>query len=302
MIRRVIRHLQVFVTTLGDFARDPTGTILTVAVIGITLALPTGLYVGLANLKRFSASWHPNGALSVYLHRAASGRGERIAAQIARLPDVRRVAYVSPANGLRAFRRLSGLGATITALHHNPLPPVVLVTPTTASPAALATLLRTLRARPDVALVQSNLRWLERLDAVLALGRRLVWIIGGLLGLAVVLILGNTIRVAVVNRAAEIEVIRLVGGTDGFIRRPFLYAGTLQGALGALCAYILVEAALALLDGPLRALLALYASTGTLYGLSAAGLVQLVAGGGFLGWLGARLAVSRELRKGLAAR
>ncbi|MHB1566375.1 MAG: permease-like cell division protein FtsX [Acidiferrobacter sp.] len=297
MIRILTRHLQVFITTLGDFARDPVGTVLAIAVIGITLALPAGLYVGLANLERLGAGWHRGGALSVYLHRAVGDRGAAVAAQIGQLPGVRRVAYVSPAAGLRTFRRLSGFGATIAVLHHNPLPPVVLVTPQAGTPAALATVIRRLRALPDVALVQSNLRWLERLDALLALGHRLVWIVGGLLGLAVILILGNTVRVAVMNRATEIEVIRLVGGTDGFIRRPFLYAGTLQGALGALCACLLVEISMALLDGPAHTLLGLYARTDHLQGLSAAAFVRLIAGGGLLGWCGARLAVSRQLRK-----
>ena len=220
-----------------------------------------------------------------------------MATNISRLPDVRHVVYVSPAAGLAVFRRLSGFGAALTALHTNPLPPVVLVTPRTETAHALAQLTRALRRVPGVALVQSDLHWLERLQAGLALGRRLAYLLTGLLAIAVLLILGSTIRVAVMNRTTEIEVVQLVGGTNRFIRRPFLYAGALQGALGGFVAFLVVEIAALVLDGPARHLAKLYGSAYHLAGLGLHGLGWLLLGGAALGWTGSYLAVNRELRR-----
>lgn len=290
------RHAQVLLATMGDLVREPVASALAIAVIGITLALPAGLFTALANVERLSEGWHQSAAFSVYLHRQTPAP-RQVADTIGHLPGVKAVAYVSPAAGLAMFRRLSGFGASLATLHSNPLPPVVLVTPRHATAAALARLTQNLRTVPGVAAVQSDLHWLERLQAGLALGRRLAILLTALLGLAVLLILGNTIRVAVMNRATEIEVIQLVGGTDTFIRRPFLYAGAMQGALGALVAFLLVETAVLILDDPTRHLAALYGSSYHLQGLGLHGLLWLVVGGAMLGWTGSRLAVGRELRR-----
>ncbi|HUW97657.1 MAG TPA: permease-like cell division protein FtsX [Acidiferrobacter sp.] len=290
------RHLQVLVATLGDLVHSPTATLLTVLMIGVTLALPAGLYVGLLNLEQLSHGWHRGGSLSVYLQKGAAG--QNVAATISRMKGVQSARYISPEQGLQEFEKRSGFGDALATLHHNPLPGVVVVTPDSVSPKTLATLVDALKAAPDVAHVQSNLAWLERLDAALAFGHRLVIILSGLLGLAVVLILGNTTRVAVVNRATEIDIIRLVGGTDAFIRRPFLYAGALTGGLGALCALLLLELSLMLLSGPIHRLDTLYASHYTLVGLGLGRALKLLAFGTVFGWLGARLAVGRQLRLG----
>ena len=290
------RHLQVLVTTLGDLVRNPAGTLLTIAMIGVTLALPAGLYVGLLNLKQLSHGWQRGGSLSVYLKKGVSGQAIMAATQ--RLPGVRQARYISPQQGLQEFEKRSGFGSTLTTLHQNPLPGVILVTPQGTTPQALTALAARLQSETGVAHAQSNLAWLERLDAALALGHRLVMILGGLLGFAMILILGNTTRVAVVNRATEIDIIRLVGGTDAFIRRPFLYAGALTGGLGALCALLLLEISLLSLSGPVHTLDTLYASHYSLKGLGAEQALKLLGLGTLLGWLGARLAVGRQLRQG----
>ncbi len=288
------RHIQVFLATLGDLIRHPGASFLTIAMIGVTLALPAGLYVGLLNLKQLSHSWDRGGALSVYLHRGASGQAA--VAAMRRLPGVQSVRYISPRQGLREFEQQSGFGRTLTALHENPLPGVVVIR-TPSSPQALTALVAALRTEAGVAHVQSNLAWLERLDAALALGHRLVMILGALLGFALILILGNTTRVAVVNRATEIDVIRLVGGTDAFIRRPFLYTGALLGGLGGVCALILLELSLLLLHDPVHNLAHLYASKYSLTGIGGGDALKLVVIGTILGWIGARWAVGRQLRQ-----
>lgn len=289
------RHLQVFITTLGDLARSPAATILTVAMIGVTLALPTGLYVGLLNLQRFSHGWRGQGSLSVYLKRGVSGT--HVTRALRRMAGVRSAYYISPAKGLQQFEAQSGLGRVLGVLHGNPLPGVVEVTPKAATAKPLTRLATRITSLKGVAHVQSNLAWLERLDAALALGRRLVVVMATLLGLALILILGNTTRAAVASRATEIDIIGLVGGTQAFIRRPFLYAGALTGALGALCALFFIEVALLALSGPVDTLDALYASHYALSGLAAHQAFTLVGLGGGLGWIGARIAVGLQLRK-----
>lgn len=288
------RHAQVLLATLGDLVRHPGTAVLTIAMIGVTLALPAGLYVGLLNLKQLSQGWDRGGALSVYLHRGASGQATLAA--VKRLPGVQSARYISPQQGLQEFERQSGFGRTLAVLHENPLPGVVVIR-TAGGPRALTALVARLKTQSGVAQIQSNLAWLERLDAALALGHRLVTILGALLGFALILILGNTTRVAVVNRATEIDIIRLVGGTDAFIRRPFLYAGAVLGGLGALCALILLELSLLLLHGPVHTLDLLYGSKYSLTGMGLENALKLVLIGTALGWIGARWAVGRQLRQ-----
>lgn len=289
------RHAQVFMRTLGDFARSPTATALTVVLIGVTLVLPTGLYVGLLNLQRLTLGWQPRGSLSVYL--AKHGSDSATMAVIRRIPGVAAVRYISPAEGLREFVATSGLGATAVAFrHHNPLPGVVVVTPAEDAAAQMARLAAQLKAVSGVVHVQSNLAWVERLDAALALGHRLVVILAAALGLALILIIANTTRAAVANRADEIAVVSLVGGTNAFIRRPFLYAGALTGGLGALCALILLEVAFLALDGPIAALDRAYGAHYHLLGPDLGQALEFLGAGALLGWLGARIAVERALR------
>ena len=289
------RHMQVFMRTLGDFARSPAATLLTVVLIGVTLVLPIGLYVGLLNLQRLTAGWQPRGSLSVYLAKGVSHTAT--IAAIRRVPGVATVRYISPAEGLREFSATSGLGTAAVAFqHHNPLPGVAVVTPKGGTPANVARLATELKVMPGVAHVQSNLAWIERLDAALALGHRMVVILATALGLALILIIGNTTRAAVASRADEIAVVGLVGGTNAFIRRPFLYAGALTGGLGALCALILLEVAFLALDGPIAALDRAYGAHYHLLGPDLSQALGLLGGGALLGWLGARIAVGRALR------
>jgi cell division transport system permease protein len=294
-----LRHLQVFFYSLGELVRAPFASLMSISVIGITLALPSGLYLMIDNIQRVSTGWDGQPKISLFLKRdadekAAKGLGERIR----RLSSVAAVQYVSPAQALAEFRRLSGFGETLDALGYNPLPPVLIVQPASGfnDPDKLETLVAELGRNADVDLAQLDLEWVKRLYALLQVARRAVWILASLLGLAVVLIIGNTIRLAVLNRRDEIEVIKLVGGTDAFIRRPFLYAGVFQGLLGASLAWLLVSGALAMLAAPIGHLASLYASSFRPRGLDISGVGLLLAAGLLLGWLGSRIAVGRHLQ------
>jgi cell division transport system permease protein len=295
----LLRHVQVLLATLGQMARAPLATLLTLTVIGITLALPSGLYVMLDNLERVSAGWDRGAQASLFLKRNVTEAGaHKLARQIRAMPSVAGIDYISRETALTEFKKLSGFGTALNALDSNPLPAVLVVRLTVADdPAAVESLMATLAGLPGVDLAQLDIEWLRRLAALLQLAARAVTILAALLSLAVLLIVGNTIRLAVVNRQTEIEIIQLVGGTPGFVRRPFLYSGLLQGLLGGLLAWLLVETSLLLLSGPARELAGLYGSGFALIGLGVDQGLSVAVAGGLLGWLGARLAVGWQLRQ-----
>ena len=294
----LLRHAQVLLATLGQMARAPLATLLTLTVIGITLALPSGLYVMLDNLERISAGWDRGAQASLFLKRNVTEAGaHKLAQQIRAMSSVTGVDYISREAAFAEFKKQSGFGAALNALDSNPLPAVLIVRLAVDNPAAAESLMTTLAHLPGVDLAQLDIEWLRRLAALLQLAERGVVMLAALLSLAVLLIIGNTIRLAVVNRRTEIEIIQLVGGTPGFVRRPFLYSGLLQGLLGGLLAWLLVEASLLLLSGPARELAGLYGSSFALTGLGAEQGLSLAMAGGLLDWLGARLAVGWQLRQ-----
>lgn len=295
----LLRHIQVLLAALGQMARAPLATLLTLTVIGITLALPSGLYVMLDNLERLSAGWDRGAQASLFLKRNVTEAGaQKLAQQIRAMPSVATVDYISREAAFAEFKKQSGFGAALNALDNNPLPAVLVVRLSAGdTPAAVEPLMATLAGLPGVDLAQLDIEWLRRLAALLQLAERAVTILAALLALAVLLIIGNTIRLAVVNRQTEIEIIQLVGGTPGFVRRPFLYSGLFQGLLGGLFAWLLVEVSLLLLGGPARELAGLYGSSFALTGLGAEQGLSLALAGGLLGWLGSRLAVGWQLRQ-----
>jgi cell division transport system permease protein len=298
MINYLLRHVQVLLATFGQMARAPLATLLTLTVIGITLALPSGLYVMLDNLERLSVGWDRGAQASLFLKRNVTEAGaHKLAQQIRAMSSVASVDYISREAAFAEFKKLSGFGTALNALDSNPLPAVLVVRLSVGdNPAAVESLMATLARLPGVDLAQLDIEWLRRLAALLQLAGRAVAMLAALLSLAVLLIIGNTIRLAVVNRQTEIEIIQLVGGTPGFVRRPFLYTGLLQGLLGGLLAWLLVETSLLLLSGPARELAGLYGSSFALTGLGVEQGLLLALAGGLLGWVGSRLAVGWQLR------
>ena len=292
------RHAYALRVTVSQLLRAPLSTLMTIGVIGITLALPTGLYLLIANLERMSAGLDAGGQISLFLKRDTSeAAAQRLAERIQRMRAVERVEYISRDQALAEFKRLSGFGEALNLLDRNPLPSVITVYPTrTSRPEAVEALLRDLRAIDAVESAQLDLDWVRRLHALLALGERVVLILAGLLGLAVLLTVGNTVRLAILNRRDEIEVMKLMGGTNAFIRRPFLYSGVLQGLLGAAAAWLVIALVLALLEGPIADLAALYGSEARIQGLSPRATSYLLGAGALLGWLGSRISVGRHLR------
>lgn len=292
------RHAQVLRATLVQLVRTPLASAMTIGVIGITLALPTGLYVLIANLERMSAGIDAGGQISLFLKRDTSdAAAQKLAERVQRMRAVARVDYISREQALAEFKRLSGFGDALGLLDRNPLPAVLTVHPNKgANPEAVEALLRDLRALDAVESAQLDLEWVRRLRAILGLAQRAVFVLAGLLGLAVLLTVGNTVRLAILNRRDEIEVMKLMGGTNAFIRRPFLYAGFLQGLLGASAAWLILALVLWFLEAPMAELAALYGNDLRIEGLTRTGTAYLLTAGALLGWLGSRISVGRHLR------
>jgi len=222
----LLRHLQVALSSLGRLARTPLPSLMTAAVIGIALALPTGLHLLLQNLQQLSGSWDGAATISLYLQREIrEERAKELMGQLGMRPDISRVRLIGREQALQEFRQLSGFGAALDTLQENPLPAVLVIEPDALhrDPQAAENLRLELQQLPEVKLAQLDLQWVQRFQAISRIAGRLVLVIGSLLAAAVLLIVVNTIRLEIQNRQAEIEITKLVGATNAFIRRPFLY-------------------------------------------------------------------------------
>ena len=297
--RYLTSHLQNLVAALGRLARQPVSAILTVAVIGIALALPAGLRVLVSNARNLSGSWESAVDFTVYLELAADEqRARQLADQILKRADVAAVELITQTAALEEFRAYSGFGDALKALDANPLPHALVVRPNTSGDASpdINALAADLEGLGDIAFVQLDTAWVDRFRAILEIARRSVDIATLLLALAVVIVIGNTIRLEINSRRQEIEVMKLVGGSDGFVRRPFLYLGFWYGFGGGLLAWLVLLTGLTLLAGPVAQLAGLYGSGFVLKSLGIREVLALIAGGAALGWFGAGIAAARHLR------
>jgi len=295
----LLRHRQSFVLAWRQLAARPLASLMTAAVLGIALALPAGLHVLLANARAVTSGWDGATQFSLFLKpNVGEARALALASELRTRHEIASVRYVSAEEALAEFRRLSGFGEALDALEGNPLPAVLVIKPTLRAntPESVADLAKQLGTRSEVDFAQLDVAWVQRLYALMEMANRGVWILGAMLGLAVLLVVGNTIRLAIQNQRDEIVITKLIGGTDAFIRRPFLYAGLWYGLAGGALALAIVHGALWLLDGPAAQLALLYHSDFTLRGLGVNGLLTTLFAGGLLGLLGSWLAVGRHLR------
>lgn len=290
-------HRANFVGAVARLAGQPFASLLTILVIATALALPAGLRVAVNNADAVSESWQSAADFTVYLKMDVSEETARqTALSIEQRADVAGVTVIDREAALAEFRARSGFGEALEALDGNPLPHTLVVHPAGGLETDVEALGQAIAALPQAELVQVDTAWVTRLRAMLALAGRLVDFATVLLGLAVAIVVGNTIRLEINNRSVEIEVTKLVGGTDAFIRRPFLYLGLCYGLAGALVALLVVGVGLLLLGPPVQRVAELYGSTFSLAGLSLAESGVLLGGGAFLGWAGAGLAAARHLR------
>jgi len=273
MVSYFVHHLRVFIASLGELTRHPMATLMTTAVIAIALALPTGLYLALNNIGGLSAGWDGSTQISLFLHtRVSEKKAQTFAKRLQRHNEIDKVKLISKKQGLEQFRELSGFGDALEFLDDNPLPIVLVVQPI-VDPQRPDKITHLVKELEDEKLVE----------------------LASLLGLAVLLVIGNTIRLDIQNRRAEIEVAKLIGASNAFIRRPFLYTGLWYGLIGGLMAWLLTALSLSFLEGPVQKLAVLYHSTFQLSGLEGSNILVLIGISCGLGLLGSWLAVGRHL-------
>ena len=292
------RHAQALLGTIGRLTRQPLASLFTMLVIALALALPASLWVFVANARAAVGGFANTVELTVYLQpEVPLDKAQQLARSARERSGVQAVTLVSAAEGLAEFREYSGFGAALEALEGNPLPHVLKVRPATQGMGVteIAALQSYLEAWPEVDSVRSDTAWVERLRAILDLVARLTSVASVVLGIGVLAVIGNTIRLEINARRAEIEVTKLVGGSNAFVRRPFLYAGLLYGLGGALTAWLIVSVAVAVLAGPATALASTYGRRFELLGLDARAILAVLISGMLLGLVGAWISSARHL-------
>ncbi len=293
-------HRNSLIESLKRLLLTPVQTLMTSAVVAIALALPVTLLLAMENVNQLGTTWDANPKISVYLNsRAKEAAIEQLVSKVESFDGVESVLFLSPHDALEDFQKFSGFGSALDALDQNPLPPTLVVSPRldASEPGRLRELGDKLSAEAIVDDVSLDMDWVRRLQEIMHLGKKIVLALAVLLGVGVLLAIGNTIRLAIENRREEILVTKLVGGTDGFVRRPFLYCGGWYGVFGGIMASIIVMIAYMSVTPSVQRLASLYQSEFTLKGLDLALIVKLVGLACLLGWLGAWLAVSRHLRQ-----
>ena len=294
----LLHHLKSMLFSLDKIYQAPTTTIMTVAVIGITLSLPGGFYLFLKNIDAISGDFRSSSQISLYLDLGVSEKQARaLEKRIANTADVTSTRFISRESSLEEFRQNSGFGKSIDTLSSNPLPHTIIVEPVEADTFTVRNLLKSLQAMPEVEIAKLDTEWLERLYTIIEIAKRSVIIITILFAFAVLLIIGNTIRLDIQNRYQEIVVTKLIGATDAFIRRPFLYGGVWYGLLGGIISWLIVEIGYLAIAGPLERLNLLYQSDMNLITFSFHDFIILITSSTLLGLAGSWIAVARHLNQ-----
>ena len=293
--KRFFQHHQAVASdSLHRLLLDPVATGMTWAVIGVALALPLCLTLLVINLQQLAPGLEQVAQITLYLDSEQAG--ESLRDELADRADIRSMDYIGPEAALAEFEAQSGFGEALAGLDDNPLPPVLVVTPESLDNQALRNLLVDLESRAGVDSASLDLEWVQRLNSILTLIQRLTLALAALLCVGVLLVIGNTVRLAIENRRAEIVVVKLVGGTDAWVARPFLYTGFWYGVGGGLLACLVAWLGLWLMSGPASRLAGLYEESFRMQGLGPSTLLLVLVGAGLLGWFGAQIAVLRHLR------
>jgi len=293
-------HRTTFSTTLQKMAREPIQTTLTVVVIAIALALPSAMFLALHNVQQLSSGFESSAQITVFVEKETNSQQvAQLGKQLNDLPEVSATIFISADQALEEFRVLSGFGSALQYLDDNPLPAVFLVQPTMSGATDLKQAQQLLKAIDQFAAVediQVDMLWIQRLATITEVSKKLVLAMGIALGIGVLLVIGNTIRLAIQNRREEIIVVKLVGATDAYVRRPFLYTGLLLGLFGGVMASMLLLGSFFWIGRSVAVLADLYQSQFQLVGPGLSGILVLCLLGASIGLAGAWIAVMQNLR------
>ena len=292
-------HARCMANSLLRLLRTPLSSALTIAVLAIALALPGGLYILSQNLLSLSDHWDTDTQITLYLHMDITDqKAETLSKQLANDTHFSHVKFLSRAHSLEEFREMAAFRSALEYISDNPLPAVILLTPAASLSAQKLEEIRVqLLDKPEIELAQLDVEWVKRLRGIIQVLQHAVTIIAAILAIAVILVVGNTIRLEIENRRDEIIITKLFGATHAYIRRPFLYDGLWYGLLSGVLACALILFALHLLNESIIRLITLYGSDldpghpGMLF------IAGITLSGALLGYLGAWTAVSLHLYK-----
>ncbi len=295
----ITRHVSTAVGSLGRLARQPFASLMIILVIAVTLAMPAAVNLVVKNARSVSGSWDNALDFSVFLKQEVSvSEAEALARLIRQRADIETVEFVSADDALAEFKRQSGFAEALDQLPDNPLPHTLVVRPSAGNTSASLILLQEeIGNLPESDFVQVDTEWVQRFHAILDIVRQAISIGAVLLGVAIVVIIGNTIRLDIENRREEIEVTKLIGATNAFVRRPFLWTGFWYGLFGGLLALALVYYGLFMLEGPVAKLSGLYQSNIALASLDLKEGAAIVGIGVFLGLFGSWFTAARHMRR-----
>jgi len=293
------RHVGTAAAAFGRLAKQPFSSLMTILVIGVTLALPAAMHLVIKNAQSISASWDNALDFSVYLKADTSSEdAQRLADIIGQRADVAQVTLISAEDAMADFREHSGFGEALDHLTVNPLPHTLVVRPSDANTElSMGLLNEELGNLPEADFVQVDTEWVQRFHAMLDILQRAIAMGAGLLGAAILVIIGNTIRLDIQNRREEIEVTKLIGASNAFVRRPFLYTGVWYGLGGGILALALVLYGLFALKDPVARLAGLYNSSFEVLALDFLESGMIIATGVVLGLIGSWLAAARHMRR-----
>lgn len=293
-----VNNFQQALGSLGDLWRTPMASLMTIAVLGLSLTLPTTLYVVVKNAQSVSAEWDNAAEINVFLRKdLRSQEVQTFRERVRLMNEVERVELIDKEAGLAEFREISGFGSALDYLATNPLPDVLVVVPTAeySSVERARSLLQALEQEREVDSASLDLKWLERLQGIVKVVENSVAALGLLLCTAVILIVGNTIRLAILNRRDEIMIMKLVGATDAYIQRPFLYTGFWYGVVGGIIAWLATTILVIWIDSAIVKFSATYESRLSLQGLSLQDMLVVWAVAIGLGLIGSWIAVRRHV-------
>lgn len=292
-------HASTAVGALGRLARQPFASAMIILVIAVTLALPASINLLVKNARTVSGSWDNALDFAVFLDlEVAVDEATALARLIDQRADVESVQFIAADDALAEFKQQSGFGEALDQLPDNPLPHTLVVRPGPGNTSASLVLLQEeIGNLPETDFVQVDTEWVQRFHAILDIVRQAIAIGAALLAIAIVVIIGNTIRLDIENRRAEIEVTKLIGATNAFVRRPFLWTGFWYGLIGGLMALALVYYGLYMLSGPVARLAGLYQSQITISSLDLVEAGAILGIGVFLGLFGSWVTAARHMRR-----
>ncbi|WGL98077.1 permease-like cell division protein FtsX [Arsenophonus sp. aPb] len=289
-----------WLNTLADMLRQPLATLLTVAVIAISITLPSLCYIVWKNVSQAAQQWYPTPQLTVYLDKSLDEKGaEQTVAGLRQLDGVKSVNYLSREEAMIEFRNWSGFGTALDLLEENPLPAVAIVTPKIdfQNSQSLMNLRNKVGQLAGIEDVRMDDSWFTRLAALTGLIGHIALVIGILMVMAVFLVIGNSIRLNIFARRDTINVMKLIGATDGFIMRPFLNGGIILGFLGALLSLILSALLVWQLTDIVTQVASVFGTTFHIQGLLWDEVLLIILVAAMIGWLAAWLATAQHLRR-----